>query len=100
MQTHPISAPDAVASGERQPKTTLGLVRSLVADLSMLFRQEVALARAEVADSLSAAKKGAASIALGGAVLFAGLMMLLAAAVLVLAEVMAAWVAALIVGVL
>jgi hypothetical protein len=83
-----------------ESESTMGLLRRLMDELSMLFRQEVALARAEIVESLSAAKAGVASLAAGGAVLFAGLLVLLAAAVLGLAEVIAAWLAALIVGVI
>ena len=79
--------------------SALGLVRRLVDEVSTLFRQEIALATAEVSRSVSAAKAGVGSIATGGAVAFAGLLSVLAAVVLGLSQVMAAWLAALIVGV-
>jgi membrane glycosyltransferase len=68
-------------------------------ELSVMFRQEVALARAEFGQTLSAAKTGVASIAAGGAVLFAALLVILETVILALAQVMPAWLAALIVGV-
>ncbi len=79
--------------------SAMTLVRRLVDEVSTLFRQEIALASAEVSRSVSDAKAGVGSIATGGAVAFAGLLFLLAAAVLGLAKVMEPWLAALIVGV-
>jgi hypothetical protein len=67
-------------------------------DLTTLFRQEMALATAELTGALTKATAGIVSIATGGAVLFAGFLGLLAAAVLGLANVMEPWLAALIVG--
>jgi hypothetical protein len=94
MHTRPISAPETLGRSEAQPKTIRELMRELVAKLSTLFRQEVALARAEMTETLSAARTGVASMALAGGVLFAALLVLLAAAVLALSQVMAAWLAA------
>jgi xanthine/uracil permease len=51
-----------------------------------------------VKQSVNDAKQGAVSLASGGGVLYAGLLFLLLAAMLGLAEVMPAWLAALIVG--
>ncbi len=79
--------------------SAMSLVRRLVDEVSTLFRQEIALASAEVSRSVSDAKAGVGSIATGGAVAFAGLLFLLAAAALGLSEVMQPWLAALIVGV-
>ena len=79
-------------------ETAAGLLRRLVDDLSTLMRQELALARAEVSKSIDEAKTGLAGVTIGGAVLYAGLLALLAAVVLLLAEVMPAWGAALLVG--
>jgi hypothetical protein len=79
-------------------QTTLGLLKRLMNDLAMLFRQEMALATAEVTGALG--KLSAALLAMigGGAILYAGFLTLLAAAVLGLALVVAPWLAALIVG--
>ncbi|MDB6012210.1 MAG: hypothetical protein JWL65_4460 [Gammaproteobacteria bacterium] len=97
---NPGSPPEVVANREREPESTMGLLRRLMDELSTLLRQEVSLARAEFAESLSAAKTGVASIATGGAVLFAALLVLLETAILALAQVMVPWLAALIVGVI
>jgi hypothetical protein len=78
--------------------TALGLIRHFMDELTTLFRQEVALVTSEVTGALGRLTAGLLSIATGGAVLFAGFLVLLAAAVLGLANVVAPWLAALIVG--
>jgi hypothetical protein len=84
--------------GERGRETMAGLLRRLLDEVSTLFRKEIALAKAEVSEALSEAKLAAISMASGGAVLFAGILVLLAAAVLALTHVVPDWLAALIVG--
>jgi Putative Actinobacterial Holin-X, holin superfamily III len=79
-------------------ETMAGLLRRLVDDLSILFRKEMALAKAEVSQAVDEAKAGIAGIAVGGAVLYAGFLTVLAAFVMLLARVMPAWGAALLVG--
>jgi hypothetical protein len=79
--------------------SAMGLVRRLLDEVSTLFRQEIALASAEISRSISGAKAGVGSIATGGAVVFAGFLMLLEALVLGLSELMRPWIAALIVGI-
>lgn len=80
------------------PDSAAGLLSRLVNDVSALFRNEVALAKAELSHAATAAKAGIASMATGAAVLVAGLLALVAAAILALAEVVDPWLAALIVG--
>ena len=82
----------------RERESAIGLLRRLVDEFSLLFRKEIALAKAEAVQSFSHLKAAAISMASGGAVLFAGLLVLLAAAVLGLSHVVADWLAALIVG--
>jgi hypothetical protein len=82
----------------RERESAIGLLRRLVDEFSVLFRKEVALAKAEAVQSFSHLKAAAISMASGGAVLFAGILVLLAAAVLGLSHVVADWLAALIVG--
>src|SRR5690554_5240223 len=74
------------------------LVKQLFDDLALLLRKELALAASEVGKSLKETKIGAAGLLSGAFVLNAGFLFLLAAATLGLAEVMSAWLAALIVG--
>jgi hypothetical protein len=74
------------------------LVKALGNDASLLVRQEIELGRREFDQKLAKAKKELMALAIGGAVLYAGLLALGATVVLVLMLWMDAWVAALIVG--
>jgi hypothetical protein len=85
-------------SDSRNGESTVGLLRRLMDELATLFRQEVALATAEVTDAIRQLTAGVISIVSGGAILFAGFLVLLAAAVLGLSNVVEPWLAALIVG--
>ena len=95
-----IDAPSSVnrAADPRESQSTGGLFRQLFDEVSTLVRKEIALAKAELSESLSEAKLAAISMASGGAVLFAGFLVLLAAAVLGFSRVMSDWLAAVIVG--
>lgn len=75
-----------------------GLLGRLIDDVTRLFRNELALARAETMEAAHRAKAGVGAVAAGGAVLLVGALALVAALILGLAEVMAPWLAALIVG--
>jgi hypothetical protein len=70
----------------------------LASECSALFRQEVALAGAEISRSLTMLLLSLASVAAGGAVLYAGFLLLLVAAVCGLAYVLPMWLSALVVG--
>jgi hypothetical protein len=100
MATTPYGSSSASArDGERESQSAIGLLRRLTDELSTLLRQELALATAEIARSMRVLLGGAASIAVGGAVLFTGILAMLAAAVLGLATVLQPWLAALVIGV-
>jgi len=90
-----------VTSGTARSKSERSIA-ALLADLAretgLLFRQEVALLKAELSEKLSRLGKGVIAIAVGGLIAFSGWLVLLAASVLGLATVMAPWLAALIVG--
>lgn len=81
-----------------QDNSVGGLLRQLTREVPSLFTKELALAKAELSESLRATKAGAASVATGGAVLLAGFIILLLAAVYFLARMMEPYLAALIVG--
>jgi len=85
---------------DRETESTVSLVRRLMDETTTLFRQEIALATREISGSLLTFLSAVASVAAGGALLFAGLLVLLAAAVLGLSTVMRPWLAALSVGVI
>jgi len=84
---------------QEQPK--LGELFSTLSDqISQLFRQEVQLAQAEMTRKATRAGQNAAIIFIGGVVGLGAFLSLVAALILVLAQLMAAWLAALVVAVL
>jgi len=90
---------DALESEDRETQSVATLVHRLTHELATLVRQELALAGAEFTQILGKTLAAATAVAAGGAVLFAGLLVLLAAAVLGLSHIMAVWLAALLVGI-
>jgi hypothetical protein len=94
------ATPEGLESDDRETQGVTTLLYRLTHELATLFRQELALAGAELTRTLGKTLAAAATAAAGGAVLFAGLLVLLAAAVLGLSHIMAAWLAALLVGIL
>ncbi|RKD83931.1 phage holin family protein [Kushneria marisflavi] len=76
----------------------VGMLSSLLNDVTSLVRQEIALGKAEMQQNIKRAGAAIASMVVAGAVLNAGLLVLLAAAVLGLGHVIDLWLSALIVG--
>ncbi len=87
---------------DRNDKSLAALFSDLTRDTVELVRQELALARAELSQKVSTAQGALASMAVGAAVILAGLFLLLQAIVQGLAQVlppdMAPWLSPLIVG--
>jgi hypothetical protein len=83
-----------------QDGSTAELVRQAAEQISRLVRDELSLARAEMTEKGKKAGVGAGLLGGGGLVALYGVAALLTAIVLGLAEVMPAWLAALIVAVL
>lgn len=83
---------------DERGRSAADLLRQLLGDVTVLLRKELALAGSEISQSVDQAKRGAMSVATGGAVLYAGVLYLLAAVTFWLATKMPAWTAALIVG--
>lgn len=79
-------------------RSLTGHISDLTTETVSLLRQEISLAKAETRESLQEAKRGAAELAIGGAFLTGGLLVLMAAAVLVVGLVLPLWASALIVG--
>jgi hypothetical protein len=75
------------------------LIRSMSADISILVRDEIRLAQAEVGEKAKKAGIGIGAFGGAGVVALYGLGVLIAAAVLGLANVVSPWLAALIIGV-
>lgn len=86
------------ANDGRESQSAIALLRRLVDELSTLIRQELALATAEISRSMRVLLTGAASLAVGGAVLYTGFLALVAAAILGLAKVLAPWLATVAIG--
>ena len=85
-----------------QGRSLMGLFADLWRETQTLVHQEAQLAKAELSEKLSQVTTGAGEIAAGGAILFAGFIVLLFAAVgaleLMIASEHAIWLAPLIVG--
>lgn len=98
VSTHP-DQPTTTTTRTENDTSVGGLLRQLTHEVPSLITKELALAKAEITESLRATKAGAASVATGGAVLLGGYIMLLMSAVYGLSNIMEPWLAALIVGV-
>jgi len=83
-------------------KPLAGLFSDLWRETTLLVQDELELAKADIAEKATQAGRGVGAIAVGGAILFAGFLVLLAAAVgalaMALPEDMAPWLSPLIVG--
>lgn len=79
--------------------SALGLIRQLAHEVPALLSKELALAKAEIKQTLETAKAGIAAVGVGAIVMLAGLIIVLLSAVYALATIMQPWLAALIVGV-
>ncbi|WP_166261831.1 phage holin family protein [Marinobacter salicampi] len=94
---------EANGASQEVPKREEGtrvydLVKHLIDDLAILIRKELALAGSEVSQAVNDTKKGISGLVSGAVVLNSGYLFLLLAAMLGLAQVVEAWLAALIVG--
>ncbi|WP_447962959.1 phage holin family protein [Nitrospira sp. Ecomares 2.1] len=74
------------------------LFRDLVNETKILIQQELQLLKLEMSQKAKQAGKNVGFIAVGGALAYAGLLVLLGAATLALALIIPAWASALIVG--
>jgi hypothetical protein len=93
-----------MASVPQQDRSLIGLFGDLWRETQTLVHQEAQLAKAELSEKVSQVTTGAGEIAAGGAILFAGFIVLLFSAVgaleLMIASEHSIWLAPLIVGVL
>lgn len=91
-----------MASVPQQDRSLVGLLSDLWRETQTLVHQEAQLAKAELSEKVSQVTSGAGEIAAGGAVLFAGFIVLLFAAVgalqLMIDSEHAIWIAPLVVG--
>jgi hypothetical protein len=84
----------------REERSLGELFGQLSEDMSLLVRQELQLAKAEIAEKAARARKDAITTGLGGMVAYLGAFALVAAVILFLTQVVgiAAWLSALLVG--
>lgn len=94
-----MSLDDEAAGAQYKERSAADLVKNVAELVPRLVREELALAKAEMAQKGKQAGIGAGLLGGGGMVAFFGVAVLIAAAVLGLAEVLPAWLAALIVAV-
>jgi fatty acid desaturase len=83
----------------RRERPLSELFNELLNQISLLMRQEWQLARAEMSQKVRGAGKAMAMLAVGGAVVYAGFLALVAALIIAIANALAWWLSALIVGV-
>jgi hypothetical protein len=67
-------------NGNRDGRSVVDLVKELRDEMTQLLRQEVALARVEISEKVSIAGRNIAYLAIGGLIIYAGLLILLVAA--------------------
>lgn len=90
--------PNPATEPPSSERSVAALLSDLMNETGILVRQEVALLKAELGEKLARSVQGAGALAAGGLIAFSGWLALLAAAVLGLSNVVAPWLAALIVG--
>ncbi|HEX7294200.1 MAG TPA: phage holin family protein [Pyrinomonadaceae bacterium] len=84
---------------QRMSERPLGeLFSDLASETSNLVRQEVALAKSELSDKFARVGKNVGSLVIGGAIAYAAVLAILASVIILLADIMPAWLSALIVG--
>jgi hypothetical protein len=88
--------------GRIRPEGSIGdLFKDLSSETSMLLRQELQLARTELSVQMAQMGRDVAALAIGGAIIYAGLLTIVAAIVLLLiAANVAPWLACTLVGVI
>ncbi len=93
------SEPEDAGYRPQPERSVAALLADLAEEVGSLFRLEVALFKAELAEKLRRLGRGLVAVALGVFLVFSGWIALLASAVLALATVLRPWLAALVVGI-
>jgi len=83
---------------DKQDRSIGELVSELAGETATLVRQEVALAKVELSHKAGQVGGELGSLAIGGALAYAGMLCILAAGIILLSGVMPWWAAALVVG--
>ena len=84
----------------KEEKSLGDLFADLTRESSVLIRQEINLAKAEMTQKAAKFGKDATTVAIGGFIAYAGALTLFAAIVLLVAQFIPAWVAALLVAII
>ncbi len=91
---------DAPRTDGIKPDRSFGtLLTELSRETALLFRQEIALAKAELVEKVAQAGSGAVELVVGGIILLLSLEALLAAAIIGLAQSIGYWQSALVLGI-
>lgn len=83
---------------QREERSLGDLFSELTRETSTLVRKEIELAKTEMTDKATKVGKNVASLAIGGAVAYAGALALIAGVILLLGNAIPLWVSALLVG--
>jgi len=83
---------------QREERSLGDLFSELTRETSTLVRKEIELAKTEMTDKATKVGKNVASLAIGGAVAYAGALALIAGVILLIGNAIPLWVSALIVG--
>src|SRR5207247_11273324 len=98
QRTEPIVAPTSTALHEKDPRSTIELVKDIAADASSLFRKEVELAKQELLEAITARLLAVGAMAVAGVFGLFMLVFLALAAAAALDIIFPAWLAALVVA--
>jgi hypothetical protein len=90
--------PDPGTPRSQSARPVAALLSELASETGQLVQQELALFKAEMQQKLGRLGQGGGALAAGGLIAFSGWFALIAAAILGLSNVLAPWLAALIVG--
>jgi len=98
MATDP-GGPEVISPRPKIDRSISTLLSDLAGETILLFRQEMALVKAELHEKLSRAGQGATALGAGALIAYSGWLALVAAMILALMLVLPAWLSATIVGV-
>ncbi|GFM81688.1 hypothetical protein PSCICO_22510 [Pseudomonas cichorii] len=93
------TTPDIPERSPENETSVLGLIKQLAHEVPALINKEIALAKAELRESIQTSRQAIMTIGIGAIMVLGGFIILLQAAVYVLTHFMASWLAALIVAV-
>lgn len=90
--------PEVITPRPKVDRSIATLLSDLASETMLLFRQELALVRAELHEKVSRAGQGAGALGAGALIAYSGWLAIVAAMILALTIVWPAWLAAVVVG--